>query len=571
MQKWVKRLAVLLLSVMALAGFVYMYLEPAKPPASQAFINAQVITMDANNSLAEAVYIEGERIIAVGSRAEIEHLITPTTLIHDLHGKTLVPGFVDAHSHFPGSGMSLFMADLRSPPVGNITSVVTLLAALKTRASATPKGEWVNGFGYDNLMLTERRHPSIAELDAAVPDHPVFIMHVSGHLAVANSAALAAVDISAKTPDPAGGHYGRDDEGSLTGLLEENAATALQRKTFDIGVLGFLQMTRQATEEYLHAGVTTAQSGTVSREFTQGLGFAKQLNLVPMRLELWPKFDEFGLDLLEGVDDPQNYNTDTLHIGAVKIVADGSIQGFTGYLSQPYHTPFGDDHTYRGYPRMPFTELAAWIARYHAAGYQLAIHGNGDAAIEDIINAFEMAQKATPRADPRMILIHAQMLRDDQLDRLTALGITPSFFSAHTYYWGDQHRDVTMGPDRAANISPAQSALQRHVRFSSHLDTPIVPMSPLLSVWSCVTRLSASGNIIGPAQRIDVLSALRSVTIDAAWQIFRDKDLGSIEPGKLADLVVLDQDPLGDPLAIKDIPVNLTMIGGVSHYQRHAD
>jgi len=549
----------------------YVYLQPQQPSASQAFINGQVMTMSSSNSLNSAVYIEGNRIRAVGSNRDIKALVNDDTVIHDLKGKTLLPGFIDAHGHFPGSAMPLFLAELSSPPVGNTKSIADIVSSLQRKAAQTEHGQWVSGFGYDNLMLDEKRHPNRQELDRAIPNHPVFLMHVSGHMGVANSAALALAGITQDSEDPPGGHLERDRHGRLTGLLEESAALNLQKITFDLGVTDLFDMVTYASDEYLKAGVTTAQSSNVDQAFASGLKLSKWLNITPLRLALSPHFKEFELDIEAGPKALMENNNNQLSIGAIKLVADGSIQGFTGYLSHPYHTPFKGKMDYHGYPHMPFDELADWVERIHAAGFQMAIHGNGDQAIEDIINAFALAQKKHPRQDPRLILIHAQMARDDQLERMKALGITPSFFAAHTYYWGDQHRDVSIGPERAAKISPTKSAQDKGMRFTTHLDTPVVPMSPLLSVWSAVNRLSASGQVIGEDERIDVLAGLRSVTLDAAWQMFKEDDLGSIEVGKLADLVVLEQNPLEHPESLKDIRVDLTMIGGVIAYQRNAD
>lgn len=567
-KKWMTRLVKLSAVIVIVTASMMVYLSPDKPPASQAFINGEVITMDANNAIAQAVFVQQNQIVAVGDNAQIEALIDKKTIVYDLQGKTLLPGLIDSHSHFPGSGMSLFMADLRSPPVGPITNIPALLKRLQDKAKDIPKGEWVNGFGYDNLMLDENRHPSRDELDQALPDHPVFILHVSGHMGVTNSLGLIATNISEESRDPEGGHYARDGNGRLNGLLEEHAATPLQNNMLDLGLMGFLQMVTYSNHEYLKTGVTTAQNGAVSAQMAQGLGIAKMLNLTPLRLELWPQFDNFGAGFLDGTLKAEAFNRDRLNIGAIKIIADGSIQGYTGYLSEPYHEPFHGDAEYRGYPRVPYPELAEWINKYHSAGFQLAIHGNGDASIDDILDGFEQAQKAFPKEDPRLILIHAQMAREDQLIRMKTLGVTPSFFSAHTYYWGDMHRDVTMGQERSSRISPAHTAVEQGLRFTSHLDTPIVPMSPLLSVWSVVNRLSATGKVIGANERIDVMQALRSVTIDAAWQIFRDQDLGSIEVGKLADLVILERSPLVDPLTIKDIAIERTIIGGVTAYKQ---
>jgi predicted amidohydrolase YtcJ len=250
------------------------------------------------------------------------------------------------------------------------------------------------------------------------------------------------------------------------------------------------------------------------------------------------------------------------------LVADGSIQGYTGYLSHPYHMPFKGDESYRGYPSISREVLFDRVQRLHGLGYQLAIHGNGDESIEDILDAFEAAQQAHPRDDARMILIHSQMAREDQIARMKGLGVTPSFFSAHTYYWGDRHRDIFMGPERAAAMSPARWAQQYKLRFSSHMDTPVTPMLPLQAVWSQVYRLSYGGDVIGEDQRIDVMSALRAVTIDAAWQVFQEDRVGSLEAGKLADMIILSASPLADPMSMRDLKVERTLIGGATIYRR---
>jgi predicted amidohydrolase YtcJ len=314
--------------------------------------------------------------------------------------------------------------------------------------------------------------------------------------------------------------------------------------------------------------VTTAQSGWTSKKIATGLSVFSRLGVVPQRLVVFPAESEFGEALLNGDYEPGDYRTDRMVMGAVKLVADGSIQGFTGYLSQPYHTPYHGDAMYRGYPAIHRDKLFAQVLALHKAGYQLAIHGNGDAAIEDILDAFEAAQKAHPVADPRMILVHSQMAREDQVARMKALGVTPSFFSAHTWYWGDRHRDIFIGPERAAQISPAGWAQQQGLRFSSHLDTPVTPMLPLQAVWSQVNRTTYGGDVLGPGQRISAMDALRAVTIDAAWQVFQEGELGSLEPGKYADLVVLSGNPLDDPIGMRELEVEQTIIAGATVYRK---
>lgn len=298
-----------------------------------------------------------------------------------------------------------------------------------------------------------------------------------------------------------------------------------------------------------------------------GLSIFSRLGVVPQRVVIFPFESEFGDTLLNGEFDAADYASEKVVVGPVKLVADGSIQGFTGYLGMPYHTPYHGDEDYRGYPSILRENLFKKVEALHQAGYQLAIHGNGDESIEDILDAFESAQLAHPVADPRMILVHAQMARKDQVARMKDLGVTPSFFTAHTWYWGDRHRDIFMGPERAAVISPSKWAQDYGVRFTSHLDTPVTPMEPLQAVWSLVHRETYGGDVLGPQQRIGVMDALRAVTIDAAWQVFLEADRGSLEPGKLADLVILSGSPLKNPRDMRNLKVERTVIGGATIYQ----
>ncbi len=560
-----------LLALVVVLGFaVAWFISPEKPPAKQAFINAKVLTMNETNAIEQAVLIEHDRIVAVGSNEEIQALTDDSTLIHDLGGRTLMPGFVDAHGHFPGSGLGAIAADVSSPPVGNINTVEQLQARLREQAANTPAGEWVLGFGYDDTLLAGKLHPTKQQLDAVSTEHPVYILHVSGHMGVANSLALETIGYDTNTPNPEGGVIVKDAAGELTGLLEETAHEPFVVASLDMSLPNFYTLLTTAVDEYASMGVTTAQSGGLDMTTLNALTTAQRFGLIPFRLELWPFDDKMGNAIRAGEVDLSDYNSDMVRTKTVKIVADGSIQGFTGYLTHPYHSPFRDNDEYRGYPIMPREKLVEKIVDYQSKGYQLAIHGNGDAAIDDIIYAFDQAQKKHPIEDPRLILIHSQMARDDQLAEMKRLGITPSFFSAHTYYWGDRHRDIFMGPERAMRMSPTRSAKNIDLRYSVHLDTPVVPMTPMLMVWSTANRLSSNGNVIGQEQTVPVIDALRAVTIDAAWQVFRDKELGSIEAGKLADVIVVDGDLLADPMNLKNLKVDQTYVGGVNIFCREA-
>lgn len=571
MKKWAWGGAALLLTLVLAVAAGLLWISGGKPPLPphQVFLDAVVLTMDGGNTVAEAVSVRGDRIEAVGRTGDIEALIDGDTVVHRLDGKTLIPGFIDAHGHFPGSGLSELGADLNSPPIGGVRSIDELQQVLRRHIDAHPERHWVFGFGYDDTLLAEHRHPTRAELDAVAGDRPLVLLHISGHMAMANSQALAEAGITARTPDPEGGVIVRDPaSGEPTGLLQEHATTPVLILAMDFSAGDFLQMIDAAAAEYLAQGVTTAQSGGVDINMLRGLYLASRLGRIPQRLEIWPMAETLGPAVLSGELDPDDYQRPEFHVGAIKLMADGSIQGFTGHLHDPYYTPYEGDAEYRGYPRMDEAALKEQMLAYHRAGLQVAIHGNGDEAIESIIAAYRYAQAQYPREDARPIIVHAQMAREDQLDAMVELGMTPSFFSAHTYYWGDRHRDIFMGPERAARMSPTRSALERGLRFSVHLDTPVVPMDPLLLLWSTVQRVSASGAEIGPEQRIGVMEALRAMTIDAAWQIHREHELGSIEAGKLADLVVLSDDPRRQPERIRELKVEQVVIGGRKWFDR---
>lgn len=303
-------------------------------------------------------------------------------------------------------------------------------------------------------------------------------------------------------------------------------------------------------------------------EAARDLSQLSRLGIIPLRLVLWPVWNAFGADIPDGKIKLARYESERLTLGAAKFFSDGSIQGYTAFLGHPYHKPYHGDSSYRGFPTMAQNKLDEEIGRFHRAGMQLAIHANGDAAIDSVLDAIEKAQRSKPMADIRHILVHAQTARKDQLERMARLGVTPSFFSAHIYYWGDRHEDIFLGPQRASNISPTRWAKNQGLRFSVHLDTPVVPMNPRLLLWSTVVRRTSGGVVLGPDQRLSVMEALRAMTIDAAWQIHQEDRIGSLETGKMADLVVLSEDPRKSPERIREIAVERTVIGGVTLYPK---
>ncbi len=563
-----------LLSLVALIVVASLYISTlvSAPvaPSHQVFIGGEVLTMDPDSKIAEAVSVRDGVIDQVGSTVEILALVTEDTDVVDLSGRTLVPGFVDAHGHFPGSGQTAFTVDLNSPPIGDTESIPELLDKLRAFGEKRTDA-WLIGSNYDDTLLAEKRHPTRDDLDLVSATRPIAVVHVSGHLMVVNSAALAELHIDETTPDPEGGHIVRDlssaDQRRPNGILEETATHHARDKTLDLSVSDAWQMTKLATAEYLQHGVTTASAGGMPTAIASLLGPMSNYNQMPLRVALFPFFDEVGAGLLAGEITLDDFASGRVRVPRVKIIADGSIQGFTGYLSQPYHRSHKGDADYRGYPAVPRDALFEQVAGLYRQRIQVAIHGNGDASIEDALDAIEAAAAKYPWPEARPLIIHAQMTRKDQIARMAALGVTPSFFSAHTFFWGDRHAGIFMGPERAANMSPAKWAQEAGVRFSSHMDTPVTPMRPLQAVWSPVERKTKTGVVLGPDQRIDRMTALRAVTIDAAWQVFMDDQVGSIEPGKLADLVVLSGSPLTAP-DLRDLLVDMTVIEGVTHFER---
>jgi predicted amidohydrolase YtcJ len=518
---------------------------------------------------AQAVAIQGDKIIAVGTNAEIRALAGAATKTIDLGGKTLLPGFYAAHDHFPSWGrVSLYQVDLNSPPIGTMRTLDDIVAALKEKASQTRPGQWVVGRGYDDTLIAERRHPTRQDLDRASTDHPIWIVHTSGHLGVANSRALALAKIDRDTPQTPGGVIRMDPAtGEPNGVIEERTSL-VGRLTPALTPEQRLQAIRLCDREYLSRGVTTTViaggAGSVVPDLLKAhdrgwlhlraLGMLAGATAEPMPLEKAAQLSPIPSQV---------------RISGVKLYHDGSLQGFTGFLTAPYATQPEGKSDYVGYPARPRERLVETVRKYHEAGYQIAIHGNGDAAIDDILYAFRVVQDESPRPDARHRIEHCQTPREDQLAAMKELGITPSFFVGHVYYWGDRHRDIFLGEQRAARISPLASALKHGLRFTVHNDTPVTPVNPLLLVWCSVNRLTKDGAVLGPDQRIGVYEALRAVTIDAAWQNFEHEIKGSIEPGKLADFVVLAENPLTvKPERLKDIVIVETIVSGETVFAR---
>ena len=533
------------------------------------FVNADIITVDDSRPAAQALAIRNGRVLAVGSRDEVEAAAGQGAEVRDMQGKTIVPGLIDAHGHISLTALSNGFANVQPPPAGPISSIAQLQEVMKSWDQANPEATWLMGWGYDDSLMAEGRHPSRYDLDAISTEKPIMLTHVSGHLMACNSKCLELAGITAESEDPPGGVYQRvGDSQTPNGVLEESAiykvfgllpaATQAQR----------LALLEQAQAYYASHGITTVQDGASQLSNIadlQTLAANKKLFLDVVGFRILSKGESIGEAFTVSSDYQDHYR-----IGGIKLVLDGSPQGKTAWLTEPYaHPPHGQGKDYKGYPRLDDTEVNEFISESFSRGFPVLAHANGDAAADQLVNAVTLANEALGAADRRPVMIHAQTVREDQIDQMQALGIVPSYFVAHTFYWGDWHRDSVFGAERASRISPLQSTVKRNMPYTTHNDTPIVPPDMMRLLWSGVNRVTRSGKLLGPDQRITPLEALKSMTINAAYQFFEENDKGSIEVGKLADLTVLSANPLKvDAMMIKDIRIEETIKEGKTVYFR---
>ena len=428
------------------------------------------------------------------------------------------------------------------------------------------KTGWIVGFGYDDSQLAEQRHPTRDDLDAVSSDVPLLVIHQSGHLGAANSAALALAGVTAETADPIGGVF-RRREGSTepNGVLEEYALFAL------LGVLSsrFDDDTNDAlaaagADLAASYGYTTAQEGRTSAVGVAAMRRVASEGGFKIDVVAYPDV------LAVGAVTPSLEYENRFRIGGVKLTIDGSPQGKTAWLTEPYYVvPDGQPDDYRGYPAIDEETTLAAVERAFAHGWQILVHANGDAAIDRMIDAVRAAKEKYPDAGNRPVLIHGQTLRADQVGEVEALGIFPSLFPMHTFYWGDWHRESVLGPERAENISPTGWLMERDMMFGSHHDAPVALPDSMRVLSATVTRRTRSGYVLGPEHRVPVATALKALTIWPAWQHFEERDKGSIEVGKLADLVILSDNPLTVPEdRLDDLEVLETIKDGVVVYRR---
>ena len=542
--------------------------EPV-PTADLIFVGDHIITMD--DSEVTAVAVIGDRIAATGRAEEILSMSGETTRVIELGDRALLPGFIDAHGHFGGVATYSALLDLSSPPVGGIENIDDIVAAIQgwIGDNDIPEGQLIYGVGYDDSLLAERSHPTRDDLDRASTSHPIVIRHVSGHLNAANSLALEQAGIMADTPVPDGGVM-RRRPGSREpiGVMEETAMGLLPGTGAVVSEARGWQLRRDAAEIYAAYGITTIQESNVSSDYVAALKDRAQTQPFPVDIVTYIMGNPLSDAALEQVSQDTAYSGG-VRIGGVKFTLDGSPQGRTAWMSQPYNEgPPGVDPDYVAYPSYDPEAYRRRIDRLLERGVPVLAHANGDEAIELMIDGIDEALRGETMPDHRSVIIHAQLIRPDQLDRVKELGIIPSYYSVHPFFWGDWHR-LSFGDERASFISPVKATINRDIPFTIHNDAPIVPPDMMRLVSITVNRETRSGYVLGPEQRATVMEALHAVTQGAAYQYFEEDEKGSITTGKRADLVILASNPLAVvPSRLADVAVLETFARGKSVYQQ---
>ena len=539
----------LLLATIASLVSTSMAASAGPETADRIWSGGPILTMNDAAMRAEAVAEKGGRIVAIGTKAEVMKLKGRRTKLVDLGGRTLLPGFVDSHGHVLGGGLQALAANLLAPPDGDVKDIGSLQRTLRdwmaANAATVKQVNLIIGFGYDNSTLAEQRHPTRDDLDAVSKDVPILLVHQSGHLMAANSRALEIGGITENTKNPPGGVIRRRAGGQEPdGVLEETAAFPVFGKLLSqVGAEGGKAFARAGGELWARFGYTTAQEGRASPDLYRILRQVADSGGLKIDVAL------YGDVLVDREFIRRNVSatySNRLRLAGAKLTIDGSPQGFTAWRDRPYYKLSSNyPPGYSGYSAATPEQVLDAVNWSYENNLQLLTHANGEAAHDLLIASLGYARlKYGPGKDRRPVLIHGQFLREDQVDAYQRLGVFPSLFPMHTFYWGDWHSNQTVGPELAQNISPTGWVHARGMKFGTHHDAPVAFPDSMRVLDATVTRRArGSSNIIGPDQRVDVITALKAMTIWPAWQHYEEASKGSLEPGKLADFVVLSGDP----------------------------
>lgn len=542
-----------------------------KVAADAIYAGGDIVTVNDSQPSVEALAVKDGKILALGTRADIEKSYKgAATAVIDLGGKTLAPGFVDGHSHFMDALAAAGRANVSAPPVGtasNASEIVAVLQAFATQKGVKP-GELIVGYGYDENQMPKGQEPTRDILDKAFPANPVAIIHVSSHGAVLNSLAFKNFGYKDGMPTPAGGVIARKPgTQDLDGLVMETGYLMAYANLPIPDESNEMEAAQAGQQLYAAAGVTTAQEGATH------LNQIEQLQRIAAKGGLTIDVVSFAfmtdLTKILAKNPPANFGSynNRLKLGGCKIVSDGSPQGKTAFFTTPYLTggPAGQKG-WKGEPNAPQAEITALVKTCYDNNLPLLFHANGDAAIDSLLTAHEEVAAGSLDKDRRTTVIHAQFVRPDQLTKFKQYNFIPSLFTDHAFFFGDTHV-LNRGKQQAFFLSPMKSAYAAGLQPANHTDYAVAPLDHMMVMWTAVNRVSRSGEVIGPDERATPMQALQAITINGA-RIYREEaSKGSLEPGKLADLVILDKNPLTvDPMAIKDIKVVETIKEGKTIY-----
>lgn len=532
--------------------------------ATTIFTNGSVITIDEDDRICDAVAVAGNNIVFVGSSSEALKLRSAHTDVIDLNGRTLIPGFIDAHCHATTYGVA--QQQLPCSP-RDVSSIDDLLKSISRRASITPSGEWILGRGYNHLSMREKRHPTRWELDSAAPNHKVFLVRTCGHLAVANSRVLDEFNIGPATPDPEGGKIDKDAQGQPTGLLYEQAAMRIRMQT-QPSPAELETALKKMNTDFLRIGITSLHdaSGVNPEEirvFQKGVseGWIKVRLYLMVRsagsvCQLGDAFLQTGL--LTG------FGNERIRIGPYKLMIDGAGSSGSAAMKKPYPS----DSENFGILIISEEELNERIENAHRSGCQIALHAIGDKAIEMALDSYARALARYPRSNHRHRIEHCGFLSDALLQRLIDLEVIPALGMSFLYELGDNYFEIYDQND-LEKAYPLGSLLRNGVKAALSSDAPVIHPNPMHGLYFALAHKTKSGRSIAPGQKVGMLQALRAYTLHGAYASFEEEIKGSIEPGKLADLVVLSRNILSAPTEeLLDVSVDLTMVDGEILYRQ---
>ena len=553
---------------LAAAGLALAAPVAAKDAGATLWRGGTIITMDGGQPVtAEAVVAREGKIVFVGAEAAARAQVGKDAQLRDLKGATLLPGFIDAHSHFAIGLQTAGGLDLADPATGDTSSVSKLLVAVKSYGAKVPKGGWVVVWRYDDALLAERRHVTRAELDSVLPDRKVVLLHISLHGLVANSAALKAAKLRDGMQPPAGGVMPSDAKGKLTGLLFEKAMLPMSLVLPQPSAEARLAALNGVQMRYAREGFTWAQDGATNPVDLAFLTSPAAQAKLKLDLALLP-FAMTGIDaVLENPAYAPGARFGRVKLQGIKFTLDGSPQARTAFFTRDYALGSPDgQHPWHGQPVTSDAAFQALARKVHERGWQIFVHANGDAAIDMGIRGFDaLGIKAADNRRP--VVIHSQFMRPDQIPAYVRIGVGPAYFSNHTFYFADTHRRNF--PNEVVDfISPFVASRAAGLIPSNHSDYPVTPLDTRAQLWSAMARQSRTGVVSGDGQREDAFHALQALTTGPAWQVFEEDRRGRIRPGLLADFVVLDRNPLETPVdQIRAIRVLETVKEGETIWQ----